>query len=164
MYRLKHQARSSIWLIPFLGLLAGLGLAVLTIAIDRAHHYGLVSHAVTGTPADVQTILSTAATALVTLTGVVLSLTLVAVQLAMGQFPPRTVGALLDDRPSQAAIALFAGTFSYAMLVTREVNDKTGGWLLQAADDPDPHWARRAIARDFDIDRYKVKRFIDQAA
>jgi uncharacterized membrane protein len=126
MYKLKHQARSSIWLIPFLGLLGGLGLAVLTIAIDRAHHYGLVSHAVTGTPADVQTILSTAATALVTLTSVVLSLTLVAVQLAMAQFSPRIVGALLNDRPSQAAIALFTGTFSYTMLVTREVNDKTG--------------------------------------
>ncbi|HEX4256873.1 MAG TPA: DUF2254 domain-containing protein [Streptosporangiaceae bacterium] len=126
MYRLKHQARSSIWLIPSLGLLGGLGLAVLTIAIDRAHHYGLVSHAVTGTSADVQTILSTAATALVTLTSVVLSLTLVAVQLAMGQFSPRIVGALLNDRPSQAAIALFTGTFSYTMLVTREVNDKTG--------------------------------------
>jgi uncharacterized membrane protein len=126
MYRLKHQARTSIWLIPFLGLLGGLGLAVLTIAIDRAHHYTLVSQAVTGTPADVQTILSTAATALVTLTSVVLSLTLVAVQLAMGQFSPRIVGALLNDRPSQAAIALFAGTFSYTMLVTREVNDKTG--------------------------------------
>jgi uncharacterized membrane protein len=81
---------------------------------------------VTGTPTDVQTILSTAATALVTLTSVVLSLTLVAVQLAMGQFSPRIVGALLNDRLSQAAIALFAGTFSYAMLVTREVNDKTG--------------------------------------
>jgi uncharacterized membrane protein len=126
MYRLKHHVRTRIWLIPLLGLLGGLGLAVLTIAIDRAHHYALVSHAVTGTPADVQTILSTAATALITLTSVVLSLTLVAVQLAMGQFSPRIVGALLNDRLSQAAIALFAGTFSYTMLVTREVNDKTG--------------------------------------
>ena len=97
MYRLKYLARRSIWLIPFLGLLGGLGLAVLTIAVDRAHRYALVSHAVTGTPADVQTILSTAATALVTLTSVVLSLTLVAVQLAMGQFSPRIVGALLND-------------------------------------------------------------------
>jgi len=126
MYRLKHHVRTRIWLIPFLGLLGGLGLAVVTIAVDRAHHFSLVSQAVTGTPADVQTILSTAATALVTLTSVVLSLTLVAVQLAMGQFSPRIVGALLNDRLSQAAIALFTGTFSYTMLVTREVNDKTG--------------------------------------
>ncbi len=126
MYRLKHLLRTRIWLIPFLGLMGGLGLAAVAIAVDRAHHYTLVSHAVTGTPADVQTILSTAATALVTLTSVVLSLTLVAVQLAMGQFSPRIVGALLNDRLSQAAIALFVGTLSYTMLVTREVNDQTG--------------------------------------
>jgi uncharacterized membrane protein len=126
MYRLKHQVRTRIWLIPFLGLLGGLGLAVVTIAVDRAHHFSLISQAVTGTPTDVETILSTAATALVTLTSVVLSLTLVAVQLAMGQFSPRIVGALLNDRLSQAAIALFTGTFSYTMLVIREVNDKTG--------------------------------------
>ena len=126
MYRLKHQVRTRIWLIPSLGLLGGLGLAVVTIAVDRAHHFSLISQAVTGTPTDVQTILSTSATALVTLTSVVLSLTLVAVQLAMGQFSPRIVGALLNDRLSQAAIALFTGTFSYTMLVTREVNDKTG--------------------------------------
>jgi uncharacterized membrane protein len=126
IYRLKHAARTRIWLIPLLGLLGGLGLAVVTIAVDRAHHFSLVSQAVTGTPTDVQTILSTAATALVTLTSVVLSLTLVAVQLAMGQFSPRIVGALLNDRLSQAAIALFTGTFSYTVLVTREVNDKTG--------------------------------------
>lgn len=44
----------------------------------------------------------------------------------MGQFSPRIVGALLNDRLSQAAIALFAGTFSYTLLVTREVNDKAG--------------------------------------
>ena len=124
MYRLKHQVRTRIWLIPFLGLLGGLGLAVVTIAVDRAHHFSLISQAVTGTPTDVQTILSTAATALVTLTSVVLSLTLVAVQLAMGQFSPRIVGALLSDRLSQAAIALFTGTFSYTILVIREVNDK----------------------------------------
>ena len=61
MYRLKHQVRTRIWLIPFLGLLGGLGLAIVTIAVDRAHHFSLVSQAVTGTPSDVQTILSTAA-------------------------------------------------------------------------------------------------------
>ena len=68
MCRLKHQARTRIWLIPLLGLLAGLGLAVVTVAVDRAHHFSLVSQAVTGTPTDVQTTLSTAGTALVTLT------------------------------------------------------------------------------------------------
>jgi Predicted membrane protein (DUF2254) len=54
---------------------------------------------------------------LVTLTSVVLSLTLVAVQLAMGQFSPRIVRATLHDRRSQLAVGLFIGTFAYSMTV-----------------------------------------------
>lgn len=69
-----------------------------------------------------QTILSTASAALVTLTSVVLTLTLVAVQLAMGQFSPRIVRTILHDRRSQLAIGLFIGTFAYSMTVLREVN------------------------------------------
>jgi uncharacterized membrane protein len=75
----------------------------------------------------VQTILTAASTSLVTLTSVVLSLTLVAVQLAMGQFSPRIVRAILHDRRSQLAVGLFIGTFAYSMTVLREVNGKSSG-------------------------------------
>ncbi len=66
-----------------------------------------------------------ASTALVTLTSVVLSLTLVAVQLAMGQFSPRIVRSILQDRRSQFAIGLFTGTFALSVTVLREVNGKS---------------------------------------
>jgi Predicted membrane protein (DUF2254) len=82
---------------------------------------------VTGSAASVQTILTAASTSLVTLTSVVLSLTLVAVQLAMGQFSPRVVRAILHDRRSQLAVGLFIGTFAYSMTVLREVNGKSSG-------------------------------------
>jgi uncharacterized membrane protein len=82
---------------------------------------------VTGSAASVQTILTAASTSLVTLTSVVLSLTLVAVQLAMGQFSPRIVRAILHDRRSQLAVGLFIGTFAYSMTVLREVNGKSSG-------------------------------------
>ena len=81
----------------------------------------------TGSAASVQTILTVASTALVTLTSVVLSLTLVAVQLAMGQFSPRIVRAILHDRRSQLAVGLFIGTFAYSMTVLREVNGQSSG-------------------------------------
>src|SRR3712207_7164528 len=57
---------------------------------------------ISGTPSDAQTILSSFATAMVSLTSLVLTVTLVAVQLAMGQFSPRIVGALLNDRFSRS--------------------------------------------------------------
>lgn len=56
---------------------------------------------VKGTTTDVRTIVIAAA-----LTSGVVSLTLVAVYLATGQFSPRIVGALLNDRRSQSAVGL----------------------------------------------------------
>ncbi len=117
-FRLRHLAQTRLWLLPLTCVLAGIGLAVALLSVDRS----VVSTAVTGSAASVQTILTVASTALVTLTSVVLSLTLVAVQLAMGQFSPRIVRAILHDRRSQLAVGLFIGTFAYSMTVLREVS------------------------------------------
>jgi uncharacterized membrane protein len=127
-FRLEHHVRTRLWLLPLLCVLGGLGLAVAMLAIDKAAGHDIVGQSVTGSAASIQTILTVAATALVTLTSVVLSLTLVAVQLAMGQFSPRIVRAILHDRRSQLAIGLFIGTWAYTLTVMREVNaSRTGG-------------------------------------
>jgi uncharacterized membrane protein len=55
----------------------------------------------------------------------VLTVTMVVVQLAMGQFSPRIVQTFLQDKPSQIAIGLFVATFAHAMLAMREVNSET---------------------------------------
>ena len=122
-FRLRHLAQTRLWLLPLTCVLAGIGLAVALLSVDRP----IVGVAVTGSAASVQTILTVASTSLVTLTSVVLSLTLVAVQLAMGQFSPRIVRAILHDRRSQLAVGLFIGTFAYSMTVLREVNGQSSG-------------------------------------
>ena len=61
------------------------------------------------------------------LTGLVLSLSLVVIQLAMGQFSPRIVQRILRDKPSQVAIGLFVATFVHAVLTIREVVDRGDG-------------------------------------
>jgi uncharacterized membrane protein len=126
-FRLKHLTRTRLWLLPLVCLLTGIGLAVALLSIDKAARYHLVPPGVTGSASSVQTILSVASSALVTLTSVVLSLTLVAVQLAMGQFSPRIVRAILHDRRSQFAIGLFIGTFAYSMTVLRQLSGKSSG-------------------------------------
>src|SRR3712207_1327209 len=125
--RLRHSVRTSLWLLPIGCLAAGILLAVGTLAVDRATDYTLVPQSLTGTPSDAQTILSSFATAMVSLTSLVLTVTLVAVQLAMGQFSPRIVGALLTDRWSQLAIGLFGATFLVAVLTLREVRGSDTG-------------------------------------
>ena len=73
-------------------------------------------------------ILTTAAS-MVSLAALVLAITMVVVQLAMGQFSPRIVQRILRDKPSQFAIGLFVATFVHAILAVREVTnngDSTG--------------------------------------
>src|SRR3954468_8073974 len=125
--RLQRFVRTSLWLLPIGCLAAGALLAIGTLAVDRATGYRLLPQSLIGTPSDAQTVLSSFATAMVSLTTLVLTITLVAVQLAMGQFSPRIVGALLTDRWSQLAIGLFGATFLVATLTLREIRGSDTG-------------------------------------
>jgi uncharacterized membrane protein len=125
--RFVHAVRTSLWVIPLLCVLAGVLIALGTLWLDRRSGYTLVPQSVTGTPSDAQTILSVFATAMASLTSLVLTVTLVVVQLAMGQFSPRIVAALLSDRFSQFAIGLFGATFVVAVLTIREIRGSDTG-------------------------------------
>src|SRR4051794_14887605 len=125
--RFVHAVRTSLWLVPLLCVLAGVLIALGTLWLDRRSGYTLVPQSVTGTPSDAQTTLSVFATAMASLTSLVLTVTLVVVQLAMGQFSPRIVGALLSDRFSQLAIGLFGATFVVAVLTIREIRGSDAG-------------------------------------
>jgi uncharacterized membrane protein len=113
-----------IWLLPALLVVAGIVAALGLAQIDDAAGYDLVPTSVVGTATTAQQVLSLIAQAVLNLATVVLSLTLVAVQLAMGQFSPRIVRALQADRRNQAAIGVFLGTFAYAMLAMRYIDDQ----------------------------------------
>ncbi len=126
-FRIVHALAQRFWIIPSLGLVAGIGLSLVTVAIDRRNENGLLSQSIVGNGADAQSILTVIATAVVTLTSLVLTVTLVAVQLAMGQFSPRIVRALLDDRGDQFAIAVFGATFTFAVFSLRAVDTGPGG-------------------------------------
>src|SRR5690242_2881682 len=125
--RVLHAVRTSLWVIPLLCVLAGVLVALGTLWLDRQSGYTLVSQSVTGTPSDAQNTLSIFASATASLTSLVLTVTLVVVQLAMGQFSPRIVAALLSDRFSQLAIGLFGATFVVAVLTLREIRGSDSG-------------------------------------
>ena len=125
-FRIRHELSRRLWVIPVVGIIAGAGLSILTVAIDR-HFASLVPQSLSGSPSGASTILSTIATSVVTLTSIVLTITLVAIQLAMGQFSPRIVRALLDDRRNQLAVALFGATFPFAIFSLRAVGTGRAG-------------------------------------
>ena len=119
--------RSSLWFTPVVCVLAGAALSFGTIWIDKAADFELVPESLTGGPDAAVAILSTVAASMVSLAALVLTITMVVVQLAMGQFSPRIVQTILRDKPSQIAIGLFVATFVHAMLALREVRFEDGG-------------------------------------
>jgi uncharacterized membrane protein len=126
-WRLLIHLRSSLWFVPVLCVLAGVGISLGTIALDRAFAYEAVPRSLVGGPDAATAFLSTVAASMVSLTALVLTITMVVVQLAMGQFSPRIVQRILRDRPSQLAIGLFVATFVHAILALREVTNNGDG-------------------------------------
>jgi uncharacterized membrane protein len=126
-FRLREYLFSSLWFVPVICVLAGVALSFGTIALDRLSGGSFVPTSFSGDADSARSILMAVATSMVTLTGLVLTITMVVVQLAMGQFTPRVLRTILRDRPSQLAIGIFVATFAHAMVAMREVRGPNGG-------------------------------------
>src|SRR4051794_9388171 len=126
-FKFFSSVRTGLWFVPVLCVLAGVALSFGTIAIDRIFDFKLIPQSLTGGPDGALAILSTIASSMVSLTALVLTVTMVVVQLAMGQFSPRIVQRILQDKPSQIAIGIFVATFAHAMLAMREVSTDGAG-------------------------------------
>lgn len=122
LYKLYVNLSTSLWLVPVVCVLVGMGISFTTIAVDRANDHALLPPSLVGGPEAAMEILTTVASSMVNLAVLVLTIVLVVVQLAMGQFSPRIVQRLLRDRPSQLAIGLFVATFVHTLLAIREVD------------------------------------------
>ena len=88
--KMLRNIASSLWLIPVLCVMVGIVISFSTIAIDRAGDYQVVPANLVGGPEAALEILTTVATSMVNLTVLVLTIVLVVVQLAAGQFSPRS--------------------------------------------------------------------------
>jgi uncharacterized membrane protein len=125
--KLTVSVGSSLWFVPVMCVLAGAAISFGTLALDRAFDYEAIPQSLVGRPTSATAILSTIAASMVSLAALVLTITMVVVQLAMGQFSPRIVQRILRDKPSQLAIGLFVATFVHAVLTSREVVDRGDG-------------------------------------
>lgn len=126
-HKLYNNALTGLWFIPVLCVLIGIGISFATIAVDRSQDYQLIPRGLVGGPDAATAILQTTAASMVSLTALVLTVTMVVVQLSMGQFSPRIVQRILQDKPSQLAIGLFVATFVHAILAVREVTPDDAG-------------------------------------
>jgi uncharacterized membrane protein len=120
-----HRLKTSLWFLPMLCIVGGIVLSTITTTIDSVA--SPVPQSLSGDPTAAMQILYLIAFSMLTLTGLLLSLLVLAVQLAMGTFSPRIVRQILQDRPSQAAIGLFAATFTFSMLSMRSIRTTSSG-------------------------------------
>jgi uncharacterized membrane protein len=95
--KLAVSVRSSLWFVPVMCVLAGAAISFGTISLDRAYDYQAIPQVLVGRPTSANAILTTIAVSMVSLAALVLTITMVVVQLAMGQFSPRIVQRILRD-------------------------------------------------------------------
>ena len=79
-----------------------------------------------GGPSGARGMLGTIAGAMISVTGLVFSITMVVMQLASSQYSPRVLGDFLGSRITQMTLGIFAASFTYALAVLRSVQGESG--------------------------------------
>lgn len=119
---LWDSLRTSYWLVPAMMSIAAAGLAVGMITIDHTVPENIADWWIYSGGADgARSVLSTIAGSMITVAGVVFSITIVALSLASGQFGPRLLRNFIRDRSNQSVLGTFTGTYIYCLLVLRTV-------------------------------------------
>src|SRR5271170_2386476 len=115
----REQLRTNLWLVPILQTLAIVVLFAITYTVDRAAYDGLIrfpSWVLQGSADSARALLATIAAAIITVVGIVFSITIVALTLASTQFGPRMLRNFVRDPGTQIALGTFVASFCYAMI------------------------------------------------
>lgn len=122
--------RDTLWFVPAILTVVAAALAATLLAVDE--RTGAASAPppwwlYQGSADGARTVLSVVTGSLITVTGVVFSVTIVAVQLASTQYSPRILRNFTSDRGNQLVLGIFIGTFTYGLLVLRTIREAGGG-------------------------------------
>ncbi|MGC0314692.1 DUF2254 domain-containing protein [Kitasatospora acidiphila] len=121
----RERLRTNLWLVPAVEALLFALLFAGTITLDRFAYDGRFSFAdwvLSGTADGARQILTTIAAALITVVGLVFSITIVALTLASTQFGPRMLRTFIRDRGTQLTLGTFVATFFYTVLVLAAIS------------------------------------------
>lgn len=102
-----------------------LGAVLSQVAIDRDSAFGRLLFR--GDADAARELLIVVSATMITVTGLVFSLTVVALQLSSTQFSPRLLRSFLRDRGTQVVLSIFVSTFAYAMAGLYTVGRTVGG-------------------------------------
>ncbi len=120
---LWSSVRDSLWFVPALSTALALLLALVIVRVDAAWSASgtMEDFLFSGGADGARGVLTAVAGSLITVTGVVFSVTVVALQLASSQFTPRVLRGFMADPANQIVLGIFIGTFTYTVMVLRTV-------------------------------------------
>ncbi|MEP6551335.1 MAG: DUF2254 domain-containing protein [Gemmatimonadales bacterium] len=132
---LKYWDRllGSFWFVPMIMAGGAVALAYATIALDRTAAVQWVraqSWAYDGSAEGATAMLGTIATSMITIAGVVFSMTLVALSLASSQLGPRLLRGFMTDKGTQVVLGTFVATFLYSLFVLRSIRRADEGLFV----------------------------------
>ncbi len=111
---LWDHLRSALWVMPTASVLfflvAGLALSHVSIGDDSPIRWLVFQ----GTPEDARQMLIVVSSTMITVTGLVFALTIIALQIASGQYSPRLLRNFMRDRGTQFVLSVFVGAFAYS--------------------------------------------------
>ena len=121
---LREWRRESLWLWPAV---SAIGAWVAgDIAARYLHSFTLHQGLFPTNLDDARTLLATIATALLTFTGVVFSITLVALQMSSTQYSPRVLRTFVRKPITKLALSTFIATFVYSLTLLSRIGTTTG--------------------------------------
>lgn len=129
--KLWENASTSYWFVPAVIAIFSIGLGFLLLEVDRrvgADTLDEVRWVYTGGPDGARELLATVAGSMITVAGVVFSITIVVLSLASSQLGPRILRNFMSDRVSQVVLGTFTGTFLYSLVVLRTIRGTGDGY------------------------------------
>jgi uncharacterized membrane protein len=119
--------RGALWVLPTTSVLVSLLLGWALSAVEIGPRTGLGPLVFQGTAGDARDLLIVVSATMITVTGLVFSLSVVALQIASSQFSPRLLRGFLRDRGNQVVLSVFVGTFAYATAGLHTVGTREAG-------------------------------------
>jgi uncharacterized membrane protein len=122
----REAIRTNLWAMPTFMVVIVVGLFAVTLTIDRRAAAGeitLPAWISFGGPDVAREVLIAIATSVITVAGVVFSITILVLQLASQQFGPRMLRNFIRDIGTQVSLGAFVATFVYSVLTLQVVSD-----------------------------------------
>jgi uncharacterized membrane protein len=122
LFRTRQRLKGSLWVVPALGAIFGAGLAQLIIALEGSVH---LPAELTYTPSTATAVLSSIVAAMVGLTGFVVTIGVLIVQMASQSLSPRYMRLWYRDLLQKCVLALFLGTLTFSFGLLRHIGSRT---------------------------------------